>query len=142
MRHCLDLRTTDIPPLLFQSALGFEYKGEVEKHSSQKGKSMGTCGCLTLGQLLLCSRYPALSALAQSPSVTYFTFPFPVTCRSLLSCHHPSVVRSACPHVFLCWEPRLSRGDTPTCTPTGCSCCLSSQSPEQLLQREPRHCST
>ncbi|NXU17975.1 HCLS1 protein, partial [Pardalotus punctatus] len=25
-----------------QSALGFEYKGEVEKHSSQKGKSMGT----------------------------------------------------------------------------------------------------
>ena len=35
-------------PFLFQSALGFEYKGEVEKHSSQKGKSMGTCGPFTV----------------------------------------------------------------------------------------------
>ncbi|KAL2300037.1 hypothetical protein Nmel_010801 [Mimus melanotis] len=63
-----------------KSALGFEYKGEVEKHSSQKGKSLGTCGPLTLCQLLVCSRYPVLMAVAQSP-VSCFRFLFPA--------HHP-----------------------------------------------------
>lgn len=80
-------------PFLFQSALGFEYKGEVEKHSSQKGKSMGTCGPFILcpASLLLpisCAVCCGTVSFVYPPPVTCLRFLFPVShlCRPIPCC--------------------------------------------------------
>lgn len=74
--------------------MGFEYKGEVEKHSSQKGKSMGVRGPLSLCPASVLPPMSCAVCCAQAASLPAFVtrcrFLFPVSPlqpHSLLSCH-------------------------------------------------------
>lgn len=130
---------------LFQSALGFEYKGEVEKHSSQKGKSMGMFGPLMLTHFLF-SWYPVLSAVEQPPLLSS-CLQIPILSHSalwlhcLLSCNHLSAVYPSCLSVMLCCVLTEQRGHPYTHLVTNGWLSHSFKSPsEKLLQRVPNHC--
>lgn len=93
-----------IPSFVFQSALGFEYKGEVEKHSSQKGKSMAhsDLSALQCPPAHITLRWLLLTALlSQFCHSVQIPIPNCSPCCPVLSCS----VRPYHCSLLLFWEP-------------------------------------